>query len=425
MNIRPPIQNGHLFKQSHRFAVRETKAWLFLASLLIAACLPSSVSGQAWEVSTSNETISTPSFQIVNGVLSFSRKQLNIDDLQQIKREHFEALNDLSSSFIATVDGSTLTFSSIQIPDRVVMLEHNESRMEISRADLSTIVFTPLNADDKVQWNQLLSSPPESSDAIIVSREGNWRFVEGTIGTISEQGIEFTVGDQTANVPVNRIVGLYFFRREKLERPKASCSVHLRDGSTIFAQEILTLGKQFTITTTSSTVLQFSDTEIDLIDFDIRKPISLLSLEPTSVDWTPLLEQPQIDEYLRRINLPVFVRGDGSHVVVTIDAPLSNGVTETRTFDQGLQMRGGGRVAYSLDGNFNSISGIVGLSTETFGGNVKVTIMGDDQELWSAVLIDEDNSSESFDIALKSTGRLVIYVDYNDNRNTGDIVKFL
>lgn len=277
------------------------------------------------------------------------------------------------------------------------------------------------------EWNARLESPSADNDALGLLREQHWRWVEGRLGAIEPDQVEFAVEDKSAFVKRDRFEGVLFATINTLENSNRVATVLLTDGSRFNASKLQTRGNEIALENLRGAQFQFTSDVVDQIDFSNDRWVWLSDLQPTTLDWRPLFGSESIAEKLRVLNLPRFNQSY-SGKPLQINVPITTGLLdsqETKTFTHGIAMRGGSRVAFSLDKKYRLLQAAIGFEPSLSVGNVRVRILGDGRSLFDEALAAKpDALPVNLDVEVSGVERLLIEVDYHDGRATGDLIHF-
>ena len=165
-----------------------------------------------------------------------------------------------SAGTLTFVDGSQANLRALQIVgDTATILTMAETTIEANVSNLKTISFLGADATDaeKSQWNEMLNQPLPTSDAIVVSKNGALQLIEGIVGNINDSHLTFSMETRTAEVALEKIKGLLFYRAQR-ELTDPLCQLTLTDGSSFRVRKIEIDGGGFVFTTVDGTQLGLS-----------------------------------------------------------------------------------------------------------------------------------------------------------------------
>jgi hypothetical protein len=162
--------------------------------------------------------------------------------------------------------------------------------------------------------------------------------------------------------------------------------------------------------------------DLTLADFSAGKIAYLSDLEPASQHWTPLVALPSTASAAAAYGK---VRRDSSAfggplALVSSENAAANQRDRTRLFDKGLAIRSRTELVYRLPAGYRRFTALAGIDPHAAaGGNVKLTIEGDDRELFSREIAGNE-PPVPLDFEIAGVRRLTITVDYGRNLDTGD-----
>ena len=136
-------------------------------------------------------------------------------------------------------------------------------------------------------------------------------------------------------------------------------------------------------------------------------------MEPTTNDWNALITSPAIVEKLRRLKIARInesFRGLPLALKFSPNQGLSS-ASEVRQFDQGFAVQGGGKLAFSLGGRFQKLTGLVGFDpAANITGRVKFTVLLDGKPAVEQVLIHRKMKNPfQLDVEIKDAKRCLLY----------------
>ncbi|MEQ1905002.1 MAG: NPCBM/NEW2 domain-containing protein, partial [Pirellulaceae bacterium] len=268
-------------------------------------------------------------------------------------------------------------------------------------------------------------NPSSTHDALGVLRDGQWRWVEGRLGAIERDQVEFAVEDKSAFVKRDRFEGVMFTASDAISPSSRVASVLLNDGSRFNAAKLRTQGGGVAVENLHGAQIEFKREVVNEIDFSNDRWVWLSDLKPTTLDWQPLFASENIAEKLRALSMPRFNQSFNGQPL-QLNFPNATELTEsleTKTFAHGIAMRGGSRVAFSLAKQYRRLQAAMGFEPLLMVGNVRVKIFGDGRSLLDQVLTAKSDAAPvEIDLEIDGVERLLIEVDYHDGRATGDLI---
>ena len=274
------------------------------------------------------------------------------------------------------------------------------------------------------EWKILREDENRTSDAILVNRAGELEAIEGVVGSLQNDKLEFRIGERSANVDLEKLDAVLFFRVSGQTSSPAMCRVRLQDGSLLNCQRIGWSDKQVRGTTVAGFEFSLPESQLESIDFSLGREIYLDRLTPTTNDWKPLLASTATMEALRKLNL---ARANQSYDGQALSLLFENGrgpqlPPEKRQFDHGFAMRGGGKLAFRLDENVTTLSGWVGFDPlANQNGEVLLTIRVDGSIAVEKPLRKREMTNPyKIEMNVRGARRIVFQVGYLDGRSVGD-----
>ena len=178
--------------------------------------------------------------------------------------------------------------------------------------------------------------------------------------------------------------------------------------------------------TNDGCVLELNVNTIAKIDFTSLRSRLLGSMNPSTIEWTPLLFNETIYEYQSRLNGPRFNQSFGNKPLqLELPDDEKAGLSRLVEFQSGIALKGGTRLVYQLQGQYSLLSGVIGFSPEApQDGKVAFVVQGDGTDLYRQVLDNQIDEPQQIEIRINGTNRLSILVEYHDGRNIGDILHF-
>lgn len=313
-------------------------------------------------------------------------------------------------AWISFVDGTRLAGleytaakgqAAFQLTDGVVL--------KMATSAIESVRLKEQNERIAQQWADI-AGMKRAADVIVVRREEAIDFLEGVLGDVTAETVQFKLEGDQVNVKRPRVEGfLYFHAKETAELPSAVCEVHTRDGSRIPATSVALRGSNLAIVTRGGSELVLPLETIRELDFSAGKLRYLSDL-----DWESVERQSYLSASDARGDRLYEPRKDSSFL-----GPLRLG---NKTYAKGLAIKSRTKLVYRLPGKFSRLVGTAGINALLApGGNVLLTIRGDDkqQPLWEAAISGAEPPQE-FSVDLTGARRLTIEVDFGAGGDTGD-----
>jgi hypothetical protein len=337
---------------------------------------------------------------------------------------------DQASTSVSLVDGSKLLTKNLTLNNRTLDIKMTcDIDASISVRNVKPILFRPLEPPlTEKMWDDEVDKSSKSSDGLVVSRKGKLQTIEGVVGGISNEEVSFTVDEQTRKVQRERLQGVYFFQPTLEDFAAPFCQAILTDGSKINVRRIDIEESAISVTSVCGAEFKMTSASIAEFNFASSRAVFLSDLEPTSNDWVPLIAHSMIVKKLKPFRLPRRNRSMRDEPLsLVLDKEFRQLATAQQVFSNGFSIGGGGKLAFTLNGQFKTLTGLVGFDPEAdASGVVRFVIQVDgkakvDERLENATL----NQPIDIDIDVTNAKRLVIKVDYEDGRNVGDQIHFV
>lgn len=246
------------------------------------------------------------------------------------------------------------------------------------------------------------SSEKPRADRIVIAREGRRLLLDGIIGSVGREKIEFTLDGDVLPINRSRAKALYF--AQKNVAPKPAALVTDRRGD-LWAASEWSWKNGVAFKSSSGFDRTIALDSLASIDLSAGRVVYLSDLEPSLMQHTPALDHPW-----------PMRRDQGS-----FGGPLE---LQGRIFAKGLVLHSRTVAEYNLGGEFRRFQSLVGISRSAGPvGDTDVTITADGKPLWKRrVRADHATHDLGFEIAGVKTLRLE--VDFGRNLDLGDHVTF-
>lgn len=337
-------------------------------------------------------------------------------------------------------DGSMLNADKIQLTDSKLSFQLMDGvDARVKTRDVNAILFkfdgTKLEQQSR---SAAIDRQDRQGDALIVNRNGEFNVIEGVARSLTEGRVAFSVGEQTAEVAIEKLDALTFFHAVNREFEKAPITCHLRGGSLFQARRVLVVNAKgeeasmvnaaggdlrLRIVTLAGPVFDVAHASVHQLVFGSGMAVKLSDLVPATNDWQPLLASPAIVESLRQMRIARINQsfsGDPLRVESIDDSPFQR--KTVKTFNSGFAIAGGGRLAFRLDGEYKRLRGVIAFApTADIRGLVRMKISADGEEIFDQLLAKRKMTKPlpiDFDIGGKD--RILIEVGYHDGRSVGD-----
>ncbi len=251
-----------------------------------------------------------------------------------------------------------------------------------------------------------------AGDLIVVQKKEAVDLVEGVVGDVSADTVQFSLEGDIVPVKRAKVVGLVYFHSTQTDSPpETKAIVKNLAGWKLNAKDVSLADGKVAITTTFGATLHWPLETVAAIDFSPSRMVYLSDLSPESVEWTPFLDFGKRTETLSQFYKPHFDSSlDGG--------PISIGTTK---FRKGVAMAARTILEYKIAGRGKQFRAVAGIDDSVHGaGNVKLTIEGDGKVLYTGKVISHDKANVSFDVS--GVKRLRIVADFGGGPDVGNFL---
>lgn len=328
---------------------------------------------------------------------------------------------------ILLVDGSKLNAKQFTITKRDLNVElHCGVSITVNARDVEYIRLADYENDLELnrQWREILADETREGDAIIVKRSNELNAVEGVVGELAGEKLEFSIGEQSARVPLSKIEAMLFYHAKGRELATPLADVYLPDGSVLSSRRMTLENANLTAIAVCGAKMSFSLDAVSEINFELGRDSYLSQLSPATNDWQPLMTSSSILERLRKMKL-ARANETFSGKPLSLRFFEDNGIGspgQIKHFENGFCVYGGSRLSFNLNGQYSQLSGFVGFNPEaSLSGKVKFRVILDGEAVLEKVLIHRTMKNPlQIDLDVKDVDRIVFQVEYHDGRSTGD-----
>jgi len=302
----------------------------------------------------------------------------------------------LESPFMLRLaDGSRLPIQDLQSTERETTVRGEQTgTFTLPTKAVTSIRFGTLNSNLKSSWDKLLHGN-HSKDLLVVQKENVLDYIDGVVGSISEDRIQFFAGEDEVAVNRKRVFGIIYFRPPASESTPF-CSIKMSGDGTLQASAISYNGEEFETTLQNGAQVRLAPSAIANLDFSQGKVRYLSDLEPRNIEYTPFFDT--VWKYRRDKHR------DGG--------PLRVG---GKDYARGLYIHSKTLLQYRLKNEFSRFRAIMGIDDSVPGiGFVYVEIKGNGRTLYSGNVKSADAPIE-LDLDVSGVRDLEILVDFGDN----------
>ncbi len=339
--------------------------------------------------------------------------------LSQLRtRQPAAAAGQSPSVWIRLVDGSQLQATEYRVADRRAAIELTSGRaVEIRTRDIAHVRFrdhgdSPALAQD---WRQL-AAQRFAGDVIVIRRQESLDHLEGVVLDVSADTVAFDFEGERIDVNRQRLDGLIYYQALDRQLPERLGQVVEVSGSRWNARSLELVDGALRLQTPAGVAHALPANQLHTLDFSAANTVWLSELEPESVAWTPYvhsrLPPSRVDAWFQ----PRRDQGLSGRPLV-IDGIV---------YERGLAMTSRTEIVYRLTDEFRSFQAVAGIDDHVRpGGNVDLTISGDDRVLFQETLTGNE-PAVSLQLDISGVRRLRLLVDFGqamdiaDHLNLGD-----
>lgn len=406
---------------------------LWVCFAILNCCLPQTtvgqsagvvlktVDGETFEGSIDSIELDSISLQTVGKTSEFS-----IEKIDSIETGNRAAVADKVPTLIELVDGSLFNGDKFSIKSRelAAKLDCGVS-LNLETRQIKALRFRTYanNLELGKQYREIKTDRSREGDSIVVNRDGELTPVEGIAGDFADEKLEFSIGQRSARVALEKMDAVLFYHAAGREFALPICEILLTDNSRAMVRRLSWKDQAIAATLVCGTELTISLNSISKLNFALGRDEFLSQMEPTTNDWSALITSAAIAEKLRRLKL---ARPNESFKGLPLTLKFFRDnlfqASEIRQFEHGYAIQGGGKLAFSLGGRYRKLGGIVGFDpAASITGHVKFSVLVDGKAVVEQELIHRTMKNPiQLDLDIKDAKRVVFQVDFQDGRSTGD-----
>ena len=326
------------------------------------------------------------------------------------------------------VDGSLLKLHTLSVSGGVASLSEKLAASTVHDVSTDNVDYLGLSlyaepglAD---QFETIRASEDRTGDLLVFQREDHLDYLEGIIGDISEEAIGFRTGDRDVEAPRARISSVLYFHAAGRNLPDPIARVTTTAGSVLNLSSLQWVGNHVVLQTVCGAEFRYLPRDLVDIDFSSARYQFVSDLQPSTIDWQPLIFNQALIEYQTILNRPRFNESFGNQPLA-LDLPEQGLESGMPVFANGIAVKGGTRLVYQLEGQYEYLTGWFGFAPyATQDGLVEVVIQGDGNDLYREIISHQTATPRELNIPVDDVRRLTLIVNYHDGRNIGDIVHF-
>jgi hypothetical protein len=326
------------------------------------------------------------------------------------------------------IDGSILPVKSIRIEQSKAALTlarpaaANDETLSLPVGKLAAIRFRLLEGALGRQWEEIRHQNLANDVLAVLKRDGkSLDYVEGVLGEVSDDKIEFKLEGEIQRVDRAKIAGVIFYRPDRRTKEEPRASIQGRSGLRVSATHVELKDLRLELTTGAGAKISWPLDDISFADFSAGKLVYLSDIEPASENWIPLVGLPPTATVALEYGQP---RRDksayGGPLTLLMKDDESAAQAAPRSFNKGLALRSRTELVYRLPEGFKRFIAVAGIDPATAtSGNVQLVISGDNRVLLESEIAG-DQPPQPIQLQIAGVKRLKIIVDYGQNLDTGD-----
>lgn len=299
-------------------------------------------------------------------------------------------------------DGSRIAATSIESDGREVTVSASERpSFKCPATELVGILFAKVTDAEAARWYSL-AAETRATDILTVVKNEKPFDLEGIIGSIREDGLDFILDGDTLPVKRERIRAALFANRGRRPVDAAVIEVIDRSGSRWNVERVESKGDQLDLVRGDERwSIPFQ--QVRRIDYSRGRLVFLSDLEPVLTQHFPFFD----------------VAWSVGRDVSLLNRPLRLG---DRVFTKGLAVHSRTSLTYELDTPYRRLDGLVGIDADAGPlGDAVVVIRGDDRELLKA-RIRAGEPPLSMNVPLDGVKRVTLVADFGERFDLGDHV---
>jgi hypothetical protein len=402
--------------------------WPLLILAAITTASPQGVSATRLDGTTVVGQIDAWNGERLTLATSDGVERIPTDELLALRISLQERRAQQLTPVLVTIGGSVIPTEGFAVQDGVARtnlihtLPEGAAELQVPLPKVREIQLKLLDATLDEQWRDIreLSIP---HDLLVIFKRGgkSLDYLEGTIGTITDEAIEFTTDGDRVEVPRSKVAGLVFYRRES-PSSEPPCVLSGKNRLRLAAASVRLDQERLLVATTDGIKLTWPLNEISTADFSAGKLVFLSDMEPASQSWQPLVGLSAATTAMSEFGDPRFDRSasGGPLSIWHPDMEFSEGSGSIESFDKGIAVRSRSHLVFRLPKGFSRFVTLAGIEPETrASGNILLIVLGDDRPLLEAEISGQD-APRAIELDVAGVRRLTIVVDYGDNLDTGD-----
>jgi hypothetical protein len=316
--------------------------------------------------------------------------------------------SDIVGAHVRLTDGSRIAAGTYTVAGGIATARIGDVPVAFSTDLVHSVRFKQQSHEIAAQWEKILGTPV-AADLIVIRDGPSIDYLEGVLGDVTAEKVDFTLDGEKVPVKPARVEGLVYYHARAAAADGAACIVNDTNGSSIGAESLVFAGDRLTLRTPSGVEIALPLSRIATVEF----PAQYLShFKPEVVAFTPHVKPAAalaalVEKYYR----PRF------------DESLQGGPLRLgdREYSHGLALHSRTELSFLLPEPFGKFTALAGIDDRVRpAGNVRLVIRADDRVVFDRILT---GGEEPVPISVDVSGaaRLRILVDFGDDgAETGD-----
>lgn len=348
-------------------------------------------------------TISSLSAEKIELLTVDGAKELSTERLAEVARlEPAPAAlippDDAKLVWIDLIDGSSLPSREYATEKGLVRFNSpSGTSFEVAARDVASVRFEEQTPDLALQWNAILEQD-FAEDVVVTRKKEVLDYLTGKLGNVGAESLSFETEGETITIKLSRVEGLIYYHKAGRDLPAAAFLARLVGGAKIPVRSIELVDGLARLESPAGLSLSCRLEEISGFEFKVQylsdiKPEKQVAVEPLGGEPQPL--GPGIDRTCQGEPLKL----DGEFHA------------------KGLCLKPRTEQTYRIpQGKFGSFRALVGIDDRFRPeGHAKLTIYGDDRELYSGVFTGAE-PAKPVDLNIAGARRLKLIVESPDGR---------
>lgn len=271
------------------------------------------------------------------------------------------------------------------------------------------------------QWRDLLATPA-TADVIVIRKVSVGEddaapmtavldTLEGVLGDITEDKVQFTYDQQTIPVDRNKVEGLVYFHPAGRELPDPLCRIDDVAGNRWNVKSLTLAGDTLQFVSTSGVKTELPLTRIATLDYSAGKILFLSDIEPDTAEWTNAYGDNGATAGLSKMFAPRRDQSFGGDRLVL----------DGKSYEKGLALHSRTVVEYRLQGKFSKFLALAGIDDKVRpAGDVQLVVSLDGKRLGEHRIRGKDSAAVPLQYDIRGGRKLTLTVDFGGGLDVSD-----